>query len=375
MQFAPTIRKDTNGHDVLCPYKHKRKHRPAVNPKSSTKLFHVEQQPKKSSRLTDNITSDFFAASSKMQRSGKVMVYVEGYEDIAFWRSVLDEWETPDRRFEISTPIRGDMAKGKKVVLNFAPQAGDSLILCVDSDFDYLLGNYNEQSRTVNANKYVIQTYAYAIENLLCYPPSLNSIAVKATKNDMRIFDFEYFMREYSKVIYPLFLWYLYAAVSNNQGVLPLSEFRNAVRISYLDLTDDGDKTLKWIERQVQKRLRILTAKHKDRISQVEQMEKILAKKGVKPETTHIYMQGHTLMDHVVKVVLSTVCDTLRKIWVDRIMESDRTGLTLKNELSYYNNSLRDIDTLLLDNTLYRASEQFEMITSDLTNIFNNVKK
>lgn len=339
-------------------------------------MFHVEQLPKKkSSRLTDNISSDFFAASTKMHRTGKVMVYVEGYEDIAFWRSVLDDWETPKRHFEISTPVRGDMAKGKKVVLNFAPQAGENLILCIDSDFDYLLGNHNEQSRIVNGNKFVVQTYAYSIENLLCYPPSLASIAVRATKNDSRIFDFEYFIREYSKAIYPLFLWYIYAAVSNNQGILPLTEFRNTVRISHLELADDGDRTIAWVDRQVQKRIRVLTSKHKDRISHIEILEKEIRKKGVTPQTTHIYMQGHTLMDNVIKVALATVCDALRKMWIDRIMESDRQGLTLKNELSYYNNSLRDIDTLLLDNTNYRESKEFEKITADFASIFSKDKK
>lgn len=332
-------------------------------------MFHVEQKRTKSSKLTDNISSELFAAASKMHRSGRVMVYVEGYEDIAFWRGVLDDWEGADRHFEISTPIRSDLAKGKKVVLNFASQAGTNLLLCVDSDFDYLFGNLNEQSRLVNNNKYVIQTYAYSIENLLCYPPSLNSIAVKATKNDARIFDFQHFMSEYSKTIYPLFLWYVYAAKSNSPGVFPLNDFRNSVRISYLDIESDGDRTIEWVGRQVQKKLKQIESKNRSRKQEVVELEKELILRGVTPQTTHLYMQGHTLMDQVVKTVLATVCDALRKQWVERIMQSDRQGLTLRNELSYYNNSLREIDGLLLDNTLYRDSEQFGRIKSDLNEI------
>lgn len=334
-------------------------------------MFHVEQRRKQGSRLTENISSSFIAAASKMNRNGKVLVYVEGYEDISFWRGVLDDWESPSRRFEISTPIRGDLAKGKKVVLNFAAQAGDHLILCVDSDFDYLFGNHNEQSRLVNGSKYVIQTYTYAIENLLCYPPSLHSIAVKATKNDSNIFDFEYFMKEYSETIYPLFLWYVYAAKSNSPGILPLSDFRNSVRIPFLDTEDNGDRTIEWLNRQVQKKLKYLKAKNPSRADGVGALEKDLQKKGVTPQTTHLYMQGHTLMDCVVKVILSAVCDALRKQWIDRINQSEREGMALKNELSYYNNSLRDIDSLLLDNILYRSSEQYKWIERDLERIFN----
>lgn len=325
---------------------------------------------KNRSRLLDNISSDFFAAASRMKRSDRIMVYVEGYEDIAFWRSVLDEWERDDRKFEITTPVRGDMAKGKKVVLNFVPQSGRNLLLCVDSDFDYLFGDHNEQSRLVNNTKYLVQTYTYAIENLLCYPPSLDSIVVRATKNDAKIFDFEHFMKSYSETIYPLFLWYIYAAYSNNPGVFPLSDFRGSVRLNYLEIDNDGEGTITWLNRQVRKRVAQLEGKYSDYLEQVAQVEQMMKQRGVTPQTTHYYMQGHCLMDNVVKIVLSTVCDSLRRQWIERINSSRIDGLTLRNELSSYNNTLRDIDSLLSDNIGYRRSSQFEMIKKRLEEIY-----
>ena len=45
-----------------------------------------------------------------------IMVYVEGYEDIAFWRGVFDDYESEEFMFEITVPLRDDLAKGKKVV-------------------------------------------------------------------------------------------------------------------------------------------------------------------------------------------------------------------------------------------------------------------
>lgn len=325
---------------------------------------------KNRSRLIDNISSDFFAAASRMKRADRIMVYVEGYEDIAFWRSVLDEWETDGRKFEITTPVRGDMAKGKKVVLSFAQQSGKNLLLCVDSDFDYLFADHNEQSRLVNNTKYLVQTYTYAIENLLCYPPSLDSIAVRATKNDSKIFDFEHFMTTYSQTIYPLFLWYIYAAYSNNPGVFPLSDFKGSVRLNYLEIDNDGEGTIEWLDRQVRKRLSQLENKYPEHRDSVARIEQMLQQRGVTPQTTHYYMQGHCLMDNVVKIVLSTVCDALRKQWIDRINASRIDGLTLRNELSSYNNTLRDIDSLLSDNIGYRRSEQFARIKKRLEEIY-----
>ena len=50
----------------------------------------------------------------------KIVAYVESYDDIAFWRDILDEYETPDIRFEIMLPSRTTLGKGKKLALTHA---------------------------------------------------------------------------------------------------------------------------------------------------------------------------------------------------------------------------------------------------------------
>lgn len=324
----------------------------------------------KQSSLIANLNSEYLWAADNMHRSGLVLVYVEGYEDVAFWRNVLQKYETPTRKFEISTPIRQDLAKGKKVVLNFVPQAGSNLLLCIDSDFDYLFGKKTQQSRLVNSSKYVIQTYTYAIENYLCYPPSLRNIAVKATKNDAAIFDFEAFINDYSRTIYPLFIWYAYAAMLNEPDIFALSDFRNSVRINYVQIADNGSDTISYLQRQVDKRIHQLRSKNANHIPELESFETMIREKGVTPQTTHLYMQGHTLMENVVINLLNSVCEELRSHTVSKIMDSSRQGLSLRNELSYYNNSLRDITTLLTDNVGFTDCPLFSRIESDLQAVF-----
>ena len=94
-----------------------------------------------------------------------VQVFVEGYDDVAFWRGIFDDYETEWLKFEISVPPRQDLAKGKKVLLGMIGECCDDRILCVDSDFDYLFEDFNEQSRQVNRTPYLFHTYAYATEN------------------------------------------------------------------------------------------------------------------------------------------------------------------------------------------------------------------
>ncbi|WP_283391649.1 DUF4435 domain-containing protein [Millionella massiliensis] len=323
-------------------------------------------------RLVQNITSEYFEATSALQKRNRVMVYVEGYDDIPFWRAIFDEFETPDRRFEISTPARNDLAKGKKVVLQFAPQAGRNLILCVDSDFDYLFGDLSSQSRMVNHTPFLLQTYTYAIENYLCYPPSLHSVCVRATKKDVHLFDFEEFMREYSRIIYPVFVWYAFAARVDRPTIFTLADFRNTVKINFINVEENGEDTLVWLEKQVAKRLKFLRTKHQRWLPEVEKFEAYLKERGVVPEETHLYMQGHTLMDNVVSVVVGTVCNALRKLAVRQIMGSSRQGLPLNNELSSYNNVLSDVDELLKINTGYRSCPLFAKLHGDIVRMLGD---
>ena len=236
-----------------------------------------------------------------------VRVYVEGYEDVAFWRGIFDHFQNPYMRFEISVPNRADLPKGKKVLMGMIPRSSDELILCVDSDFDFLFADRTEQSREVNNARYMFHTYAYATENFLCYAPSLHNICVKATKNDTRIFDFVRFMHEYSCTIYPLFLWYAYSAQLSSENVFPLIDFKSAVRIGYLDLADNGEKTLEWLRRNVAKREEMLRRRNPKMIEPMKEFEEQLKGRGLTPENAYLFMHGHTLMDNVVMILLNSL--------------------------------------------------------------------
>ncbi len=321
-------------------------------------------------KLTETFSSKYFDAANVLKgaKYELVRVFVEGYNDISFWRGVLDPYENEKLRFEISVPVREDLAKGKKVVMSFLPQAGKNLILCVDSDFDYLFGDHNEQSRAVNREPYLFQTYAYATENFTCYPPSLHGLCVKATKNDRIIFDFEAFMAGYSKAIYPLFVWYVLSARKSSQKTFTLKDFQNTVRINYLDVRENGRYTLEWLERQVEKRVKMLEQRLKNGewTQEMEDLRRQVKKRGVTEENIFYFMQGHTLKDFVVLPVLQTVCDKLRELTNRMIADSTREGVSLRNELSNYNNSLRKIDEILDDNENYKKCFLYEYLAHDI---------
>lgn len=295
-----------------------------------------------------------------------VEVYVEGYEDVAFWRGIFDHFRTPYLRFEISVPNREDLPKGKKVLMSMVPRSSEHLLLCMDSDFDYLFADHTPQSKEVNRSKYIFHTFAYATENYLCYAPALHNVCVKATKNDTRIFDFVRFMREYSCTIYPLFVWYAFSARLDTVNVFPLCDFKSSVRINFLDIRNNGAETLAWLARNVAKREQMLVARNPKMVEPMKEFERELCERGLTRETTYLFMHGHTLMDNVVMVLLNAVCEKLRAMSVAKIAASTKQGTALRNEMSNYTNSLRPVRDVLLDHENYMDCPLYKRLQRDL---------
>ncbi len=295
-----------------------------------------------------------------------VRVYVEGYEDVAFWRGIFDHFDNPYYIFEISVPDRPDMAKGKKVLEAMLPRSGEQLLLCVDSDFDYLFQSVREESARIVRSPFMFHTYAYATENYVCYAPSLHNVCVRATKNDRRIFDFERFMAAYSRTIYPLFLWYAYSARESDIDVFQLADFRNSVKINYLEPDDNASATLEWLSRQVSRRRSSLENARPDIAEHIDAFGRELQALGVEPDDTYLYMHGHTLMDNVVMVALNAVCERLRALSISRITSSAQRGQALSNEMSNYNNQLRNVRDVLLDNENYTDCFLYHRLSNDI---------
>lgn len=331
-------------------------------------------------KLKNNINSSFFEAARKFsaierQSQRVVYAYVEGYDDVAFWRVVLSKYESANLRFEINVPDREDLAKGKKILLSMLASAGDNMILCMDSDFDYLFGNKTPQSSMVNSSKYIFQTYTYAIENYLCYPPSLRSIAVKATKNDTFIFDFELFMKQFSEAVYPIFIWYIYSAFLRHENFFPLLDFKNTIKIHYIEIDDNGASTIQWLERQCSRKLRFLKDQNPRWISHIERFKEELLKKGVTRQNIYLYMHGHTLYDNVVSIVMDAVCEALKIMKINIIRSGTKVGVALSNELSNYKNTLMSTSNSINDNEGFKECELYKMLDNDIANFVDSLKK
>ncbi|MDR1671629.1 MAG: DUF4435 domain-containing protein [Alistipes sp.] len=321
-----------------------------------------------------NRNTEEFMPARLPARDGQrlVEVHVEGYDDVAFWRGVFDEFESDRVVFEISVPPRPDLAKGKRVVMDMIPKSSPLLLLCVDSDFDYLFGGRTVQSKRVLKAPYLFHTYAYATENYLCWAPALHSVCTKATKNDTRIFDFESFLKNYSRAIHPAFTWYAYSACLGDEHIFKLIDFKNTVRLNYLEVRDNGTATLNWLRGNVERRVASLAQHYPQHVAGVADFAKRLKSRDVTPENTYLFMHGHTLLDNVVMPSLNAVCDKLKQMAGERIITSAQRGVAFSNEISNYRNAQAGVRDTLVHNEAYKGCPLYQRLRTDIADMLKH---
>ncbi len=310
--------------------------------------------------LRHNLTSAYLDAATRLsprKKRRRIVAYVESYDDVAFWRTLLSEFEDEEHYFQVMLPSQTSLSKGKKVVLLNtlnANELGRSLIACVDSDYDFLMQGATALSRHVNGNPYVLQTYTYAIENYLCYAESLHEVCVQATLNDRQIVDFPEFMRRYSRIAYPLFLWNIWFYRRHDNKTFPMYEFNACVRLQDVNLQQPY-QCLEEMRQEVERKLSELNTRFPQAISEVDALGDELRDLGLTPDTTYLYIQGHHIMDNVVMKLLLPVCTQLRREREKEIKRLAVHDVQLQNELTSYENSLAAVQLMLKKNDAYKS--------------------
>ena len=344
------------------------------------------------SRLKDNINSQWVNAANALRGKNarrRIVAYVESYDDIYFWRTVLSRFEDDRRYFEVMLPSKGNLLRGKKsVLMNFISKEesgkrkeesgkrneerlGDAMIACVDADYDYLMQGATDQSKKVLQSPYVFQTYVYAIENYQCYAPSLHDVCVAVTLNDHRIFDFRDYFQRFSEAIFPLFVWNIMLYRNGNYPRFSISDF-NRIADPGGFTVQNPDDSLNNVKRKVGVKIRELQRQFPNAKDEYLRTKDDIRRLGVTPQTTYLYIQGHHLFDTIVAPILTKVCNVLRQERQTEIYHAKAHHTQKRNEMSCYENSRQDIKTMLKKNTGYQQCPLFVRLQDDVAHYLSS---
>lgn len=327
-------------------------------------------------RLTDNINSLYFEAANKMtskKARRKIVAYVESYDDVFFWRSVLGRYEDDTRVFDIMLPTRNQhLDRGKKAAISsMLKGVGRNMIACVDADYDYIRQGETEMSKQMLENPYIFHTYAYAIENYQCYAKGLHETCVMVTLNDHSIFNFERFLDSYSQQIWPLFVWHVaFMRRGKMSQHFDMAAFNKVIVLPSVRI-QDPQWAIDCLGKKVKAKLFFFEQhfpKVKESITAETQRLRSL---GINEHNTYLYIQGHHLFDLVVSPVVQSVCDALRNERENEIRNQALHSEQARTEMSCYENSLGKVKMMMKKNTYYQFSPEFRKILADVEKFLN----
>lgn len=330
--------------------------------------------------LTSNISSAYFEAANRLRaktRKKRIVVYVESYDDIFFWRNVLSEFEDERTSFEVMLPSRTNLNRGKKTALmnTLGESLGEYMIACVDADLDYLLQGSSPSSEKMLTNPYAIHTYAYAIENFQCYAPSLHDVCVMATLNDRKIFDFEEYLTEYSIIIYELFVWFIWMHRNGRFSEFPLTNFNNITEVDQLNIYKPFD-ALDRLRHRVNRKIAWLQENVREAKGRINPLKQELEYLGLFPENTYLFIQGHHLFENVVDAALTPVCTILRRQREKEIkMLANGNNQQMNNELASYSHSQFQPEQMLRRNTAFKDCELYERVRKHVSRVLASSRR
>lgn len=329
-------------------------------------------------RLTDNLNSLYVGAANRLRpkrAKQKIIAYVESYDDVFFWRTLLEEFEDERYSFQVMLPSSHSLAKGKKMALmnTLGCSLGQNMIACVDSDYDYLLQDATDLSRRIVRSRYIFHTYAYAIENYQCYAESLHQVCVMATLNDRSVIDFPAFMQLYSRIAYPLFVWSVWFYRRHMPGKFSLLDFCGVVKLERVDLSHP-EQSLERMQRAVMRKLKQLQRSYPFGRREVETLGRELERLGVRPDNTYLFIQGHHIMDNVVMKLLTPICTKLRREREEEIKALADHDVQFQNELSSYRHSQAGPEFVLRKHVGYKDCELYQRIRQDVRRFLDSLE-
>ncbi|MBO5659793.1 MAG: DUF4435 domain-containing protein [Bacteroidaceae bacterium] len=328
-------------------------------------------------RLQDNLTSSYIESANRLKPKSarcRIVAYVESYDDVYFWRTVLEEFETDKLYFEVMLPSRTTLSKGKKSALmnRLGKGLGGYMIACVDADYDWLMQGATPVSHMLCTNPYVLHTYVYAIENYQCYAPALHTICVMSTLNDRELIDLEAFMTEYSRIVWPLFVWNIWAYRYERYTEFSITDFCEIVSIRDIN-PYHPENALEYVKRRVNKKVAWLQRRFPEGKKTYAPLRQELQGMGLTPETCYLYMQGHTLFGNVVMSVLTPICTLLRKEREKEINNLADHSVQRQNELACYQHSQSPVDLMLRKSVGYKECAPYQLLRADIKRLMEEV--
>jgi len=286
------------------------------------------------------------------QRDCLISVLVEDYADERFWELIIESiFPALKDKIDFPNPCPTG-TRGTSTLKKYTDFVNSNLIICLDSDCEYLFDSDVWYNRA-----FIFNTITYSKESFQFHPISLNEIC-----KDLGIgtYNFQELFNNISKVVAEVFYFWLYFKEIQDKNKVNNSTFQTILNLDGVDFEQIGNEhnIISTIQDRVSELLNDLKAEMGESWFEatlkhdIPNIKKRLDQLSIKEEELLLYCNGHAIMDHFVKPFMEILIELLKEKKILEISEqlANASGNNLQNTINRIRNfSQQDIDTKLLD--------------------------
>lgn len=345
-------------------------------------------------KLRKKINSDYFEAKNSLnKRKGESLrVFVEDEEDVPFWYAIFSLCNV---KTTVNPASITSQKRGKEILLRYAHnnQLGKNLVIAVDSDYDYLLGDSLKKSKLINENPYIFQTYVYSIENFKSLAEIQHQIILESTLVDNEFFDYSNYVETYSELIYELFLYSFFYHRENLRSaenhktayeeqekqlsaeelkkwqtenkvtaIFTVEEFCKIIELNKFEFAN-WEKNFEKIKAQIDKKLESLQNIEEQELKKIKQD---LEAKKVTPKTIYLFAKGHKIYDNVIGLCVKEIHKITKSRKLTEIKDKSKDKKEEVNQRQKYLKQNRDLETVRQTHKGYHTHFFVEEIKKDI---------
>lgn len=301
------------------------------------------------------------------------MVFLENESDKAFWSQLFADANLTGCDFGYFCGEKSD-TRGKSQYKPYLLKANRYAMIAIDSDYDYLAPNHGDCDLANGCSPFVLQTYAYARENIIS-----NHLSVDYALNQIHFTvneptDFVQFTQQFSQAVYPLLIVFLFCLerFGDKPQWFSKDAFKQFLASQKFDkayfqperwplITESITNKVSDLEQALANELEQFNGQFRDFTQQ-------LNSKGVMENNAYRFIDGHFWHETVVEPIVKKRISSLKEKELQRIREQFK-GKQIENrtkEMHNHFNHKCSFDTLIHQPFLFQQDVFYQQLLAKI---------
>ncbi|MEG3350399.1 DUF4435 domain-containing protein [Novacetimonas sp. GS1] len=310
---------------------------------------------------------------------GKGIIYIEDENDKRFWAEVIEDIAKNKYTIKIATTnsLGRDASetkiRGKGALTKLYDTLNKTVMVAVDSDFDYICPESSEYAEKLSKNKFIIHTFSYSTESVIFCEKSIKLISGKIKYFIDIDFDLNEALKTISNIIFESFSMFAY--LKNKKISIESGKDYNNILFFSIPREEFLNENYKLCERIINELTINSEKKKKKYLKYIEDNSLLheynaylehLDHLGVKKDNVYRFIRGHDLEEKIVMPLLECLKYKILNAEISSIDSEPHKNDTVKEEskrkvTKFFEGKL-NLDTIIHNDLSFKEDYIFNKI-------------